>query len=185
MKTMNLTHLDRDFCAEIERESGHDPQRCIQCGKCTAGCPCDFVYDFSVSQIMRLAQEGRKEELLKSKSIWLCAMCQTCSTRCPMEIDVAKVMETLRQIAWREGHVSEKAVRDFYQSFLDSVESHGRVYELGLVVDYIRKTGRFLTDVDLGPTMLTKGKLSFRPHSIKGKDKVAAIIERHKNRGAK
>jgi heterodisulfide reductase subunit C len=81
-------------------------------------------------------------------------------------------------MARREGYVGERNVKTFWDTFLDSVEKHGRVFEMGLLATYVAKTGRFWTDMDLGPKILPKGKLSFKPHEIQGKDKVADIFKR-------
>ena len=169
---------DEAFIEEVERESGQNVRQCYQCGNCTAGCPYTFVYDIPVSQVMRLLQAGQKDTLLKSKSIWLCGTCQSCTTRCPNNIDVATVMDVLRHMARREGYVSQKNVKRFTDAFLDSVRKHGRAFEIGLVTDYVMRSGRFWTDATLAPKLLPKGKLSFKPHEIEGKRQVEKIFER-------
>ena len=176
---------DHEFIARVEEESKQNVRLCYQCGNCTAGCPYTFVYDIPVSQIMRLLQAGQKQKILSSRSIWLCATCESCTTRCPNEIDVATIMDVLRHMARREGYVSEQKVKKFWDSFLDSVEKHGRVFEMGLLTRYITRTGRVWTDVDLAPKMLPKGKLSIRPHKIEGRDKVAQIFKRFREEAHK
>lgn len=166
--------------AQVERESGQNLSLCYQCGNCTAGCPYTFVYDIPVSQIMRLLQAGQKDAVLSCRSIWLCATCESCTTRCPNNIDVARIMDVLRHMARREGRVSERTVKVFWDEFLNSVRKHGRAFELGIVAAYVGKTGRFWTDMELGPKALLKGKLAFKPHDIKGKEEVAKIFGRFK-----
>ncbi|HCR13283.1 MULTISPECIES: 4Fe-4S dicluster domain-containing protein [Solidesulfovibrio] len=179
MQTINLTRdYDGDFVHRVEEESGQNVSLCYQCGNCTAGCPYTFAYDIPVSQIMRLVQAGQKKTVLASKSIWLCATCESCTTRCPNNIDVACVMDVLRHMARREGLAAVPQVKTFWDSFLDSVKAHGRVFELGLTVNYVMRTGRFWTDLDLGPKIFPKGKLSMKPHEIAGKEHVARIFER-------
>ncbi|WP_338325287.1 4Fe-4S dicluster domain-containing protein [Pseudodesulfovibrio senegalensis] len=184
MQTVNLTDSpDRTFTNRITEESGQNLSLCYQCGNCTASCPYSFGFDIPVSQIMRLLQTGQKEPVLTSSSIWLCASCTSCTTRCPNNIDVAKVMDVLRHEARRQGFAKERRVKAFFDSFLDSVRRHGRVFEMGLMVNYIRKTGRFWTDLELGPKMLPKGKLAFKPHQIQGKEAIARIFERFEKEG--
>lgn len=179
MDVINLSQtVDLAFVRAVEEESGQNVALCYQCGNCTAGCPYTFVYDIPVSQVMRYLQAGQKEKLLSCKSIWLCATCESCTTRCPNEIDVARIMDTLRHMARREGYAAEKNVKTFWDSFLASVRRHGRAFEMGLLMGYMAKSGRFWTDMDLGPKMLPKGKLAFKPHEIKGKAEVAKIFER-------
>ncbi len=184
MDIITVESIDRAFIKAVEGESGQYVSHCYQCGNCTAGCPLDFAFDIPVHQIMRLTQLGQKEKVLRSHAIWLCATCETCTTRCPREIDVARVMDVLRIMARREGMVSEEGVRAFYDSFLDSVKSHGRLYEVGVILKYNLQTKRLFTDAALGPKLLKKGKLHFLPENIKGVDAVKGIFERFaKKRG--
>jgi heterodisulfide reductase subunit C2 len=52
------------------------------------------------------------EKLLDSKTIWLCAACQTCYTRCPKGIDLSRIMEALREIVMLEkgSHINYDAL---------------------------------------------------------------------------
>lgn len=185
MEILDFGSIDRDFIRAVQEESGQDVSRCYQCGNCTAGCPLSFAYDIPVHQIMRLIQLGQKEKVLSSHAIWLCATCETCTTRCPCEVDVARVMDTLRIMARRERKVSEEGIRRFYDIFLDSVKRHGRLYEVGLLMRYNLLSGRPFADADLGPKILGKGKLHFLPENIKGIEAIKAIFDRFaKKRGA-
>jgi heterodisulfide reductase subunit C len=170
--------IDYTFIDQVAQESEQDPALCYQCGNCTAGCPNNFVYDIPVHQIMRLLQAGQKEKILTSHSIWLCATCESCTTRCPNNIDVARIMDVLRHMARREGYVTEKQVKQFNDSFLNSVQKHGRVFELGTVMRYVAKSGRFWTDAELGFKVLSRGKLATKAHDIQGKEQVSKIINR-------
>jgi heterodisulfide reductase subunit C len=181
MEAVNLTSsYNKEFVDRVARESEQDPYLCYQCGNCTAGCPFTFSFDIPVHQVMRWLQAGQKEKILKSRSIWLCATCETCTTRCPCNVDVARIMDVLRHIARREGFVSEKKMKLFYDTFLASVKKHGRVFELGLLLSYNIRSASPLNDAELGPKILPKGKISFRPHAIQGKDQVAKIFDRFK-----
>jgi heterodisulfide reductase subunit C len=91
-----------DFVTKVEELSGQNLLACYQCGKCSAGCPAISQMDILPNQIIRLAQLGLKNELFKSKSIWVCASCMTCNTRCPKGINVAEVIEAVRQILLRK-----------------------------------------------------------------------------------
>jgi heterodisulfide reductase subunit C len=172
----------RDFAfqAEVARESGQLLASCYQCGNCTAGCVYTQDYDFPVHQVLRLVQLGLRERALSCRAIWLCATCQACTTRCPNNIDVARVMDVLRHMARRAGHAPEPLVKTFADSFLNSVAKHGRVFEAGLAAVFALKSGKPLQDASLGLPMLTRGKLSLTPHEPEGhgKAEVAAIFSR-------
>ena len=186
MKVININlSYNSDFVTRVEEESCQKLNNCYQCGKCTAGCPYTDEYDISVSQIMRLTQTGQKDKVLQSKSLWLCASCESCTARCPNQIDVARIMDVLRHMARREGYVGVRTVKTFWDSFLNSVESNGRLFEVGLLANYISHTGRFWTDAGLGHKVLPKGKIHFRPSEMQGKKEVTKIFMRFKEESAK
>ncbi|MEA3340887.1 MAG: 4Fe-4S dicluster domain-containing protein [Chloroflexota bacterium] len=92
------------FVTSVEEISGQDLLDCNQCGKCSAGCPVVEAMDILPSQVIRMAQLGM-EEVLESNTVWICASCLTCVTRCPKGVDLPRLMEALRQISLREGVV--------------------------------------------------------------------------------
>jgi heterodisulfide reductase subunit C2 len=94
--------INDPFVAKVEELSGQNLLACYQCGKCSAGCPNVCEMDILPNQIIRYAQLGLKEELLGSKSIWVCASCMTCDVRCPKGINVAEVLEAIRLILLRQ-----------------------------------------------------------------------------------
>jgi heterodisulfide reductase subunit C len=180
---------DQGFLDAVARESGQDLKSCYQCGNCTAGCAFSHNFDVPVHQVMRLAQLGQKGRVLSCRSIWLCATCQACTTRCPNNIEVAVVMDVLRHMARREGLAPEPLVKTFADGFLASVARHGRIFEAGLAASFAIKSGKPLQDLSLGPAMLSRGKLAFLPHepSAQAKAEVAGIFARFHaaNRGDK
>jgi len=94
--------LRSDFVAKVGEISGQNLMACNQCGKCSAGCPAAFAMDLLPNQVIRLVQLGL-EEVLQSRTIWLCASCLTCASRCPKGVDLSRVMDTLRLIVLRSG----------------------------------------------------------------------------------
>lgn len=181
----SLQYESRASLQIINQESGVEVEKCYQCGKCTAGCPVSFAMDSTPRQIMRLLQCGLIEDALKSKTIWLCAGCQTCSVRCPQEVDIAKVMESLRIIAKRKGYIGEKKIDLFHELFLKSVEANGRVHEMGLIVGANLLGLQPFKDVEYGLPMFTKGKITPFPHRIKNTGEVKKIFENVRKQGGK
>ena len=102
------------FVTKIEEISSQNLLACYQCGKCSAGCPAIYEMDILPNQIIRFAQLGLKDELLQSKSIWICASCLTCNARCPKGINIAEVIEAIRQILLRkrEDHLKINKLSD-------------------------------------------------------------------------
>ena len=98
---LSAEKLHSDFVRRVRAISGQELLACNQCGKCSAGCPVAFAMDLLPSQVIRLVQLGL-EEALEAESIWTCAACQTCLSRCPRGVDLPRVMEALRQIVLRD-----------------------------------------------------------------------------------
>ncbi|MEJ5301257.1 MAG: 4Fe-4S dicluster domain-containing protein [Thermodesulforhabdaceae bacterium] len=179
LRTLTLNNtFDEHFIRLVEEESGQQISKCYQCGNCSASCNYTFVYDYPVNQIMRLIQLGQKAAVLSSRSIWLCAACTACSTRCPCNIEVTRVMEALRVMSLREGIISIKDVEVFYEEFLKSVKTFGRVFETGLLPIVNLRTGRLTNDMELAPKVFKARKLHLLPSIIKGRKEVAAIFDR-------
>ncbi len=154
-------------------------QDCYQCQKCSAGCPVTFAMDYKPNQIMQMVSLGMKERVLSSRTIWVCASCYTCTTRCPNEIDIAGVMDHLRQDALREGVTpSEKEIPIFHSAFLESVRAHGRVHELGMMARYKMKTGKWFDDLKLGWKMFQRGKLKLFPSRVHQKKEIADLFQK-------
>lgn len=178
----SLDRSDPNFTKQVAAKSQQNIASCYQCGNCAAGCPAGFVYDLQVNQIMRGVQLGLKDYVLKAQSLWYCLSCSTCSLRCPNEIDVAAVMETLRHMARETDNVSVPKVEKFFKSFLATVRQFGRSYEIGTMVLFMLHSGRFWTDVDLAPGALLKQKLGLMPHQPPdGGKAVTRIFERFIN----
>mgnify|MGYP001567765430 FL=1 len=100
---ISSSRLGSAFVARIEKISGQKLLACYQCGKCSAGCPMAAHMDVMPNQIIRMAQLGMQEQLLATRAIWLCVSCMTCNTRCPKDIRIAEVIESLRETALRNG----------------------------------------------------------------------------------
>ncbi len=175
--TMQLK--DSSFIQEIERRSDTPVSACYQCHKCSTGCPIGPEMEWLPSQIMRLIHFGQDSTLLESPSVWFCASCEACTTRCPMEIDIARVMDTLRIVAIeRKASLPDSRGSQFNQSFLSSVRRHGRVFELGMLTAYKFRSLDFFADLDKAPKMMAKGKLSFLPSRSESAGEVKQIFKR-------
>ncbi len=152
------------FAQIIKQTSGLDVNVCYQCKKCTSGCPVAYAMDYTPTQLIHAIHLGLKELVLNSATIWLCASCETCTTRCPQEVDITSVMDTLRIMAIRAGMKPKVTqVAAFYRTGLANIRFFGRMYELGLIGMLKLSTGQFTKDMGLGIKMLRKGKLKLLP----------------------
>jgi heterodisulfide reductase subunit C len=169
------------FHDRVKRLSNEDVSRCYQCGKCTAGCPVAMEMDIMPNQVMRLIQIGADDWVLSSSTIWLCLSCETCSTRCPEDIDIAKIMDTLRKISVEDGYPTpQTTITDFHKIFLDSVENHGRLNEIELSVKYNLALKKPLNDMSLAVKLGQKGKLNPFSGQVKDKGNIKKIFKESK-----
>ena len=170
---------DPQFAQRVEEMSGAHLGRCYQCLTCTLGCPVAFAMDYQPHQLIRMVQLGIKQQVLSSSTIWLCAACEACATRCPNDIEIVKVMDSLRQIALREGvKAKEGALVTFHRTFLEEVRRWGRQYELGLMLKLKLRTRDLFSDLGLGLKFLSRAKLSLLPHRTKGAKEVNDLFKR-------
>jgi heterodisulfide reductase subunit C len=90
-----------ELAKEVEELCGENLYGCYQCGTCSAGCPYVEDMDLTPDEVIRYIILDRNE-VLNSKTIWLCSACFTCAERCPRDINITKIMEALRQIVLRK-----------------------------------------------------------------------------------
>ncbi len=190
MQPESLIIPDHTWLNKVEKKSGVAVSACYQCKKCSSGCPVAFAMDYLPNQILHMIQMGLKEEVLKSATIWVCASCETCTTRCPNDIDIAKIMDVMRMESRTSGLATgEKRVPVFHDAFLSSIKSTGRVYELGMIGQYTLKSGdvtakfkggSLMEEAKLGWQMFKKGKLKLFPHRIKGRGEVKKLFKKLK-----
>ncbi len=179
---------NESLSGKVLEQTSVNSARCYQCGKCSAGCPLAEEMDFTSSMVMRMLQvedEQTDKELLQSQSIWLCASCEMCISRCPMSIDIPKIMDFLRQKAIEKGlqnKAASKNIIPFHRSFLDMIRFTGRSYEIGLIADYKLRSKDFFQDLKLAPKMLMKGKLPIIPESIKNRKNIEQIFKKSEKR---
>ncbi len=126
---------------------------------------------------MRLLQLGQVEEVLNSRTAQLCFDCMTCSTRCPMNIDVANVIEHAKMIADERGiKGDEKHIRLFRLAFLQNVRRHGRLHEARLLTWINLRSFKPFNDVALIPLILRKKKLHLVPPKIRNRGEIHRIF---------
>ena len=154
---------------QVKGDSGVNLNLCLQCRKCTGGCPAASYTGTSPSEIIRKLQLGASDELLDEEFIWLCASCGTCYERCPMKISMADVVDSLRIIAASKKAKSPRGNMPLMNRLLLSgMKTFGRTYDLGAMMLY--KAGTFsFKDTGKFPMILRKGKIALFP--AKGADR--------------
>jgi heterodisulfide reductase subunit C len=146
--------------------------------------------DVAPNQVVRLAQLGEWEKALRSRAIWDCVGCQTCSTRCPKGVDCAGVMDALREASLARGMAAtaRSPVVSFQKVFLENIRRNGRLNELELIgqfkAEVVLHTGRIpflFKDAGLAPQLGKRKKLHLIPGKARDRKVVERIFERCSN----
>ncbi len=161
--------------------AGERIKRCIQCGTCTGSCPVSYAMDISPRELIALFREGQMDEILRSRTIWICASCYACTTRCPSGIKITDLMYALKRTAMsREYRSRAPQVQILANLFVKNLMSYGRLHEGTLIARYYLRMGvwKMLGLVALGRNMLMKKRIALLPHRIAGHEALSRIIKK-------
>src|SRR5512134_2863766 len=131
----------RSLLQEVAERSGQNLLACYQCRRCAAGCPVGEETGVTPDRLIRMVLLGDREEALSNLLVWKCVACYTCGTRCPNNIQTARITETLKQMA-KKAHAKPLTPRiaDFHSAFMTSTKHFGRFNELEGMAIYETKT---------------------------------------------
>ena len=183
LPTSNLQPPTSNFALEVQRRSGENVFRCYYCQKCTVGCPTAYAMDYQPAQVLKMIQLGMRESLLKSSAPWLCVGCEACGTRCPNEIRLAPVMDTLKYMALEAGYAPpETTVYALHRAFVNSIKIFGRVHETTMLAEYVLRSrdifSILLSSYDVAVTLLLKRKIPILPERVKDLGQVKELYRR-------
>jgi len=102
----NAKKPDAEFAKKVVEAGGKTVNLCFQCGTCTGSCPSGRQTAFRTRKLVRRAQLGLKDDIMKSDDLWLCTTCYTCYERCPRGVEIVDVIMALRNMAVREGNMA-------------------------------------------------------------------------------
>ena len=182
------------FLEQIEAAGPYQAGTCYQCRKCSNGCPVTFAMDLYPDEVIRLVILGQREAVLGCDTIWVCAACETCTTRCPNEVKIAELMDCLKEMAVQAGAPSpQPQILALHAAFLKDVKRWGRVFETAFLPEYLLRSGELLrkwqtgtwkAEIRLSWQMIRKKRFPILPKTIKGKNEVRNILD-HQKRFAK
>ena len=180
-----------DFLKEVEAnvEEGDWVKMCMQCGVCSGSCPFGPDWEHPPQEIFMMIRAGKRDEVLRSESMWMCTSCYNCIVRCPRELPITHIMHGLANYAHRLGIAPKmNPTRRFAKIFWNNITKSGRVNELELslrlyfmdgFVSGIKK-GLAMASVGLG--MLKTGRLNpfglFAHGGIKGKGDLHKMLKK-------
>jgi len=155
-----LDEMEHEMSREILDACGVDINQCLECGKCSGGCPNGHLFDFTPRKVLQLIRMGRENTLLSLEALWLCLSCHICLDRCPSSIDMPRVLDYLREKAQKKGvHATRPRVEQFLKAMLRSIEGRGRIAEVPLMLQFALASRSFpRDDIVLGLKMLLRGK---------------------------
>jgi heterodisulfide reductase subunit C2 len=166
---------------KFQELSGEKVATCFQCEKCSNGCPMTFAMDILPHQVIHKIALGQIDDVTNSDTIWVCASCETCTTRCPNEIDIAHVMDAMRKISMQKGvKAAHHQAPIFHTSFLNNVKLLGRMHEMTMAVDFaLRAEGLrgVFRQAGFGLNMIRKGKMKIVPERLSAGSEVKAIFK--------
>jgi len=179
---------DPSFLETVKKfPGGETVTDCIQCGVCSGSCPVRAWMDYSPMQVIRMIHLGLKDRVLSTSTIWLCASCYACTTRCPRGIDIPILMSNLKGLAIVEKVPAKIRTKPlFHKSFTEVVQKYGRMFEpeLYMKVADRRDVPGLFHNVSLGLRLMRKGKVGFRhPKVPESAEFLAALRNRNGNGG--
>jgi heterodisulfide reductase subunit C len=194
--TYNAT-ASQPLVEEVMKRSGQNIQACYQCRRCAAGCPVGEETGVTPDRLIRMILVGDREAALNNLLVWKCVACYTCGTRCPNNIQTARITETLKQLG-KKANVKPllPRVADFHSSFMMSTKHFGRFNEIEGMAIYETKTAfkevlqgklkgvidEMLGQAKLGADMSKKKRMHFGFERIKNLSEVKALYKKAKDR---
>ncbi len=160
------------FLEQVELIPGGEKIKvCIQCGTCTGSCPVSYAMDITPREVLALFRAGDIDAVLNSRTIWTCASCYACQTRCPASIKITDIIYALKRTAMEKQIYSGKfPVHSLANAFIKSMYRFGRVNEPRLMVYYLMKTGfwKAFKFLPLSIRMAARGRLEIKASKIRG-----------------
>ncbi len=194
MSDMNTAMVEKyrnDFLKEVEAnvEEGQWVKMCMQCGVCSGSCPLGNAWAHPPQEIFMMIRAGKRDEVLKSDSMWMCTSCYNCIVRCPRELPITHIMHGLATYSKRLGLAPKtQPTSQFSEIFWNNMMKRGRVNELKLGLSLYFKDGfgqgikNALANQKLGMSMMKAKRMSpaefFGGHGIKDASGLQKMIKK-------
>jgi len=100
---------------------------CIQCGKCSAGCPVSLNGPLNIRRLIgRLTVDDALKPLFEPPELWDCTSCSVCTLRCPRGLEPHELIIAIRSALAEEGNIPATA-RDALESTFKQGNPYGQV----------------------------------------------------------
>ncbi len=136
--------------------------------------------DITPRKMWRMVQLGLVEDVLRSKTMWLCSICYQCQVRCPRGIPLTETIAKLKQLAIQYQIKQYRESTQFYLAFSDVMRRYGRMRETEFMARYFLSTNPLeaLGYATMGLTLLRRGKLKPELPMLRGEGKLAKLFDR-------
>lgn len=182
LMTRSEAELRQSFLKQVELiPAGERIKRCIQCGTCTGSCPVSYAMDISPRQLIALFRAGEMETIMKSRTIWICASCYACTTRCPSGIKITDIVYALKRTAMENDRTSNAPqVQLLAKLFVSNLMSYGRLHEGTLIRKYYMKTKitKLFGFIPLARKLYQTKRLALFPKRIKAYATLSRIVKK-------
>ncbi len=192
--------LSKPFLQEIMERSQQNLPACYQCRRCAAGCPVGDEAGVTPDRLIRMILLGDRDGAQNNLLVWKCLSCFTCGTRCPNNIQTARITETLKQMA-KESHAEPllPKVAAFHNAFMKATSHFGRfnevefmgIYEMENTAGAVKRgkwksiTEEIKASSRLGLAMMRKKRLHFRLAKVRNLAEVKGLYRKAMERAAK
>jgi heterodisulfide reductase subunit C len=186
----------RSLLTEVMERSGQNLAACYQCRRCAAGCPVGEETGYvTPDRLIRMVALGNRDAALNNELVWKCVSCYTCGTRCPNDIQTARITETIKKMS-KEAHLEplSSKVAGFHHAFINSSLRWGRVNEIEFMGLYEMKNSinsakqmdfkaifnEIKTQADLGLSMFKLKRMHFGLQTAKGRKEIKRLYKKAK-----
>ncbi|HEY5998846.1 MAG TPA: 4Fe-4S dicluster domain-containing protein [bacterium] len=183
----------QSLAQEVARRSGQNLLACYQCRRCAAGCPVGKESGVTPDRLIRMLLLGDEQGALDNLLVWKCLACYTCGTRCPNDIQTARITEVLKQISkaqHREPLLPRVAA--FHGAFVKAAGQAGRfnelvgmgMYEAQVAAGELKRTGlkgviaELKGQAKLGQAMMKKKRMHVKYETVKNKGEIKALYRK-------
>ena len=129
---------------------------------------------------MAMIKAGFKDDALKSKTVWICSSCYSCSVMCPAQIKITDVMYALKRMAIEKG-VYPKGIPTpvLAQEMSNIISRKGRNSEMEVVTRMMLRTNPFgmLKMAPMGMSLFFKGRMEILGEKIKNLPQMRKLLK--------
>lgn len=153
---------------------------CFQCGTCSAVCPLVDYMDHNPRHLIAMVRAGRDDDILRSRSIWVCTSCYACTVACPKQVPITDSIYALKRKAMRDDVYPRRFPTPVMaRQFVRSVDKWGRSTESRISLSFYMRTdpSQLLRHAVLGMRLLRLGRMSLRRERVRAPAQIRKMFD--------